>query len=191
MKIKTSWSKLIQASNAGSRYLAAHPEKTKLEYAIQRTLARIAKTNDTLQELLEGIDIQHAAVDKDGVCVMVQQGVNVRTGEPNLVYQFKPDQKKARNIARTELLNKPEIVEIDAYFVTQIPEDHNPTDQCGPNEKKLGKCLCGKPLDITESDLDAFEGIIITVEDVARIREARENRLEPEIKSSVAATQET
>jgi len=140
--IKTSWAKLIQASRVADAYLTKHPEKTKLEYAIQRTLSRIAKTNDGLQEQLETIDIDHASTDKDGILLTGPNG-----------YQFTPEKKKARNAKRTALIKAVD-VEIDPYFASEIPDD------------------------ISEADLDAFEGIIIRTADVERIRAMRED--EPE-----------
>ena len=144
MKIKTSWARLILASKVGAQYLKEHPEKTKLEYAIQRSLPRIAKTNDELQELLDGIDADHAVTGKVGGV----EGVILRS--PQNMYQFKPEQQRACNAARRKLLSDPEGVEIDAYFAITVPDG------------------------IAETYLDAFEGIIIRPEDVERIRAARE-----------------
>ena len=112
MKVKTSWTRLIQAAQIGRQYLAVHPEKTRLEYAIQRMLPRFAKTNDDLQEQLEGIDIDHAATNAEGVLLVGPQG-----------YQFTPVAKKKCVAARRALLNKEDGVEVEAYFATTVPDD--------------------------------------------------------------------
>lgn len=141
--MKTSWTRLIEASRAGQVYLQNHPEKTKLEYAIQRTVPRIAKMNDDLQEQLEAIDIAHASTNADGNLIL--QGNS---------YAFSPEKKTTRNKARMALL-KAENVEYEPYLATEIPD-------------KVA-------LNISEAELDAFEGIIVRTEDVARIRASREN----------------
>lgn len=111
MKIKTSWNRIHTAVACAERYLREHPEKTKLEYAIARSLPRLAKLNEALQEQLDAVNIEHAAVDANGVLI-IQNGA----------YQFKPEEKKKANIARRKLLND-ETVEIEPYFASTVPDD--------------------------------------------------------------------
>ena len=144
--MKTSWARLIEALRAGQVYLQQHPEKTQLEYAIQRSIPRIARMNDGLQEQLEAIDIALASTDADGNLIL--QGRS---------YAFKPEKKLACNKERMTLL-KAENVEYDPYLAAEIP------DKVAEN--------------ITELELEAFDGIVIKAEDVARIRASRED--EPE-----------
>jgi hypothetical protein len=137
----TSWAKLIHFTQVAQAYLAKHPEKTRLEYAIQRTLARIGKLNDGLQEQLEAIDIDHASTDKDGILLSGPSG-----------YQYTPEKKKARNAARAALLRQ-ESGELQTYFATEIPAD------------------------LTELELDAFDGLVISSADVEKIRVEQEGEL--------------
>lgn len=152
--IKTSWNRLLTASQVGAQYLREHPEKTKLEYTIQRTLPRIAKKNDELQELLDGIGADHAVTGNVGGV----EGVILRTAQGG--YQFTPAMQKKCSEARRKLLDNPEGVQVEVHFATELPRDTQ------------GKLL------LEMSYLDAFDGIIIRSEDVARAYNELEGGLE-------------
>lgn len=116
--METSWKRCVEFSNMAAAYLKRTENKdTKLKYAISRTLARIQKHQDVVNESLTDIEIDYCLTEKRG-----ESDVIVRDAHGNL--QYTKEEIKKRNKATREYLNK-EDVEIDPYFATALPADLN------------------------------------------------------------------
>lgn len=115
--MKTSWKRCIEFSNMAQAYLARTKGETKLKYAINRTLARVQKQQETVSERLADIEIDYCLTEKRG-----DNEVIVRDAQGNL--QYTKDKIKERNKATRDYLSKDEI-EVEPYLATTLPTDLN------------------------------------------------------------------
>ena len=119
--MKTSWRKILSFNNfvagfkAGEQvfpgWLALHPEESKLNYAIKRVVAQVAKINEAIQVKFENLDIDNCAIDANQVILR----------NPDGTLAFTKEGLKVRNAARAALLDA-EDIEIEPCYATEIPE---------------------------------------------------------------------
>lgn len=141
--MKFSWNKLVEFANAATIYLKTHPGETKLSYAINRTLPKLARLNEAVVARLGDIDADYCLTEK------TKDGNEVIMREENGDFRFDREGWKKRNAERVKFLNAAEI-ELDVYFASGVPDT------------------------LTETELQAFEGIVVDPIDVTAIRERQE-----------------
>lgn len=114
--MKTSWKRCIEFSNVAQAYLKrTNGQETKLKYAISRTLARIQKQQETVNEWVADNEIDYCLTEKRG-----ENDVIVRDSYGNL--QYTKEAIKERNKKTREYLNGDKI-EIEPYIASGLPSD--------------------------------------------------------------------
>lgn len=98
-------------------WLALNRQESKLSYAIKRVLAQIEKFNSEKVIEFDNIDIDNCATDANQVILR----------NPDTTLAFTKEGLKARNLARTELLDKE--VEIEPYYATELPDTLRPEER--------------------------------------------------------------
>lgn len=102
---------------AASVYLKAHPEPSKLEYALKKMLKRSGAVMEDYNEKLEDLRIDN--------CIENDKGVIARDERGN--YQFSKDGLKTLLKAHRELADKP--VSLEVYIATALPENLSEADR--------------------------------------------------------------
>jgi len=107
--VKTYREILIFAQMAAA-WLKANPAKTKFAYALNRLLVQVPAIETDAQEALADIDVDHAAIDAQGVVL----------SEPGGAYKFTKDDLKLRNTERRAYFDR-EQFEISPHYVREPP----------------------------------------------------------------------
>ena len=110
--MKTSWKRCLEFSNLAQAYAArTKDQNTKLYYALNRVLNRIAAKQAFVNERIGDIEIDH--------CVTNEVGVITRDDRGDL--QYTKEGIRERIKARRQFMDAVEI-EIDPYFATALPD---------------------------------------------------------------------
>lgn len=151
--ITVSFNRMIEFAQAGDNYIARTKDTpTKLVYAINRVLPQARKQgqkfHEQISELLEDIQNRYCLTDPPDS----DSGKILRNAQGGLEFTKAAIQKVTAEFrtGRNEARKKANI-EIDPHFSTAIPED------------------------LTDDDLDAFKGFVISDEMVREIFLGREN----------------
>ncbi len=102
---------LVAFLNAAQPWLVAHPEDRKFRYALKKTVKQAERLWATYTEQAEDLDIEHAAVGKDGVLLRDERGA----------LQFTKDGIRARNKARKLLFDAE--VAVVPFLATDVPAE--------------------------------------------------------------------
>lgn len=113
--MKTSWKKILEFAQVAQNYLANHPEKTKLEYAITRVMSQTAKIQEDVLERLNDVDIDCCLTEGND-----ENGAILRDDQGNL--KFSKKSLRDRNKRRKEIMDNDDL-EIEPYFATAIPDN--------------------------------------------------------------------
>ncbi len=102
---------LVVFLNAAQPWLLAHPEDRKFRYALRKVTKQAERLWGTYTESAEDLDIEHAAVGKDGVLLRDERGA----------LQFTKDGIRARNKAR-KLLFESEVAVVP-FLAADVPAE--------------------------------------------------------------------
>lgn len=149
-KVRTSFKKLIALDQAATAYTNRHSEETKLGIAIKRLMNQVRpineKFNEELQCEMESIDIDTCVTEPPDDA----NGKILRDAQGRYVFTRTGEKARMakRRKVRQDALNG-EDYEITPYFVSRVPDD------------------------LTDEELEAFEGFVIRPEQAEAMRQSR------------------
>jgi hypothetical protein len=89
--------------------------ETKLSYAIKRVMARVQSVNETVQQHIADMDIDHCLTEqRKGEEVIVRDGAGA--------LQYSREAMKARNAAQAAYLNGDNL-DVEPYWAAKLPDD--------------------------------------------------------------------
>lgn len=124
--MKTSWKKILEFAQVAQNYLANHPEKTKLEYAITRVMSQTAKIQEDILEKLADVDIDYCMTEGDNLEASgkdsdkIDKFAILRDDLGNL--KFSKQGWKNKTSKRKQIINE-ETIDIEPYFATAVPDN--------------------------------------------------------------------
>lgn len=152
--MKTSFRKLLQFEQAAESYTQRRTGETKLDYAIKKLSDKFTAINtaftERLQAQLDDVRIDHCLTDPPDD----PNGKIVRDSAYRYVFTKEGEKACKKELKKVgDALLDMEDIEIVPYFATQIPDD------------------------LTETELEAFSGLVIKPEQVEAILKERETKL--------------
>src|SRR5882724_6960915 len=106
-----SYRECFEYVRTAGQWIAKHEEESKFKYALTKVSRKLARVQEKWQELIEEINIEHCATDKEGVILRDEHGQ----------YKYVKEELIKRNKEVNSLYNQE--VNIEPHFATEVPED--------------------------------------------------------------------
>src|SRR6266404_5876859 len=112
-----SYRECFEFARTASQWIAKHEEESKLKYALTKLSRKLGRVQEKWQELIEEINIEHCATDKEGVILRDEHGQ----------YKYVKEELLKRNKEVNALYNQE--VNIEPHFVSELPKDLTQLEQ--------------------------------------------------------------
>ncbi len=112
-----SYRDCFEFARTASQWIAKHEEESKLKYALTKLSRKLSRVQEKWQELIEEINIEHCATDKEGVILRDEHGQ----------YKYVKEELLKRNKEVNALYNQE--VNIEPHFVNELPKDLTQLEQ--------------------------------------------------------------
>src|SRR5882724_5502824 len=106
-----SYRECFEYVRTAGQWIAKHEEESKFKYALTKVSRKLARVQEKWQELIEEINIEHCASDKEGVILRDEHGQ----------YKYTKEELLKRNKEVSALYNQE--INIEPHFASEVPED--------------------------------------------------------------------